>query len=175
MAIATYVTDAALLVNVAALVKKYNSTAPGSQDLDAYWGPIVAQANQQACADILSIFTGRGYSAAQIASSDQAAPYNVTLGIFWALNQGGGLAGYDDKFVEQFDIREQLGGAVLTAAGVPILPGGDFGARVMSGRVLAAGDVAGPTAATQAGGYGAVSDLGDRVKGRWGDYRVRYP
>jgi hypothetical protein len=175
MAIATYVTDAALLVNVATLVKKYNSTSPGSQDLDDYWGPIVTQANQQACADILSIFTGRGYSAAQIASSDQAAPYNTTLGIFWSLNQGGGLANYDDKFIKQFDIREQMESAVLTEGGVPILPGGDFGARVLSGRVLAAGDVAGPTAATQAGGYGSVSDLGDRVKGRWGEYRRGYP
>src|ERR1700688_1921836 len=66
------------------------------------WGPVIAQANTEAYADIQQAFLSRGFSAAQLVGWDNGATYQGKIGVYKALCMGAGLHGYDDKFIDRY-------------------------------------------------------------------------
>lgn len=104
--------------------------------LPAAWDSICAQATKDAAAEIKRIFVLKGFSAAQVASSDDSKVYNEMLGAFFAFVRGSALANYDLKAVEYLDCRKAMaeaGALVIDDVAVAPATGGEIGG-IQSGR-----------------------------------------
>jgi hypothetical protein len=99
--------------------------------LDARWDSICARAAKDAAAEIKRVFILKGYTAAQVAASDDARTYNEMLGAFFAFTRGSALATYDLKSVEHLDCRKVMAEAgALVIGDVAVAPassGSDVG------------------------------------------------
>lgn len=84
--------------------------------LDTNWDEIVTGSNAAAYQEIVSKLAGRGYSKAQIDAWPRGAEFQRHIGLFWSLTNGAGLHGYDDKFINKFDRREELEEVQITDA-----------------------------------------------------------
>ncbi len=104
--------------------------------LPDYWTNLVSEANIAAYGEIQGCLIGRGYTQAQVDSWDRGAEFQKQLAVFWSLTRGGGLAGYDDRFIKLFDRRKDLLSVQVFSAGVFVPPGSAPG-LVRSGQILA--------------------------------------
>lgn len=97
-----FLTDEQLLNDLSDLLKKEQGT------LLPYWGNIVSAAHGWAYAFVVNTLAGRGFTLAQITAWDLGPHYERDLTLWKALVRGGGLEGYDDRFVKMLDVREEL-------------------------------------------------------------------
>lgn len=97
-----FTTVSQLKARVAALLKK------DSTELADYWGTLVEDAQAAAYQEIVSAFSERGFSLAQIDGWDRGAEFEKDIACFWALTKGAGLTGEDDRWVNKLDRREEL-------------------------------------------------------------------
>ena len=119
MPLPTYVSDAALLQDVADSLTSTGNAA----ELPPKWQRIAADANQSAVADITSILVNKGYTQAQIDAADDRASWNRKLGLWYALTVGNPLGNYPDKMLDKLDPREFLATAgAIRIGGVPTRP-----------------------------------------------------
>lgn len=117
-----FVSDAQLLSDLADTLKK-----PEAQ-LQAYWTRIVSQSHAWAYQYIVNCLLGKGFLIAQITQWDSGPHYERLLTLWMALTRGGGLEGYDDKFLKQLDCRDQLKELrALEISGVAVNPEGTAG------------------------------------------------
>lgn len=86
-----------LLDVIAAALK--NGT--GRTALAAYWTTHATNALADASGEINRQLSARGFSAAQIAAWDDLAEFQRNIGLVKALEYGGSLDGFDDKWVKQ--------------------------------------------------------------------------
>jgi hypothetical protein len=88
---------ASLLVPVANLPQQYNDA--------------ISQACRDAAAEIKRTFIVKGYTAQQVAMSDDARVYNEQLGAYFSAVRLCGQAGWDLRAFESLDCREAMGKA----------------------------------------------------------------
>lgn len=100
---AEYITDAELKTALAPVLRKASV-----HDLNPLWDGIVPDANEAAYNEIIGRLTNRGYSVAQIDQWARRYEFNRDIGLFWCLVKGAGLDGYDDKWIDRLDRREEL-------------------------------------------------------------------
>lgn len=86
-------------------------------DLSAEWRSICAQATKDAAAEIKRVFVLKGYTPAQVATSDDAKVWNERLGAFFAFVRGTALASYDLKAVEHLDCTKEMTEAAALVIG----------------------------------------------------------
>lgn len=117
-----FLSDAQTLVSLEDTLKKPAGT------LQSYWSRINTESHAWAYAHVVNVLLGKGFTIAQIADWDSGAHYERDLTLWRALTRGGGLEGYDDKFVKTFDRREELKALVaLEIDGVFTAPAGTAG------------------------------------------------
>jgi len=92
------------------------------------WNQVVTDANATGYQDILNHLRARGYTPAQIDGWDSRAVFNRDLGLFWALTNGAGLHGFDDRYINKLDRRAELDSLLILVGGVAVDPG-DTGAE----------------------------------------------
>lgn len=115
MALANFITDAALLASVKAALG-----VDPSDSLSGEWTPIVANANRTATLDIYERLCAQGFSVGQVASWDLGPDYALQQGTYWALTWGSGLGGYSAPKLDHMDRREDLSEkSVLIVDGTP--------------------------------------------------------
>jgi hypothetical protein len=85
--------------------------------LGNYWGEFILQAQTWAYQEIVSRLLARGFTPTQINSWDRGAEYERALTLWWALQRGAGLEGYDDKFLKMFDRRAELNTVFVSVGG----------------------------------------------------------
>jgi hypothetical protein len=91
-------------------------------DSPTNWTTVCADAAARAAADIRGVLSNRGFSGAQIAAWDSLVAFNASQGLFWALTLGGATKDFDDTFIKQLDVREQLATVNITVGEEDIDP-----------------------------------------------------
>lgn len=92
------------------------------EDVPDYWDTIIADGIAFADGEIFSRLIARGYTSAQVNAWDHRKSYAKKLFLWSALVEGGGLAGFDDKFIERLDVRESLDTLTLAIGGEYVIP-----------------------------------------------------
>lgn len=117
------ITDAQLKDRLASLLSKNGAALNADK-----WDVIVSDSNRSAYWDIVSRLMNRGYTKAQVDAWDRLAEYTIDIGLYWCAIKGGGLEGYDDKFISKLDRRKELDEVFVTEAGVEAaIDEGDIG------------------------------------------------
>jgi hypothetical protein len=129
-----FLTDPDCLQAVADLLKADVPSLP------SYWPGVVAAAHVSAFQEIQGRLIARGYTPAQVLQWDRGPELEKSLTIFWALTNGGGLSGYDDKFIRMYDRRKELDTVVVALNGVWTRPG-DTPGQVSTGAFDTSGDL----------------------------------
>lgn len=111
-----FITDTDLKARLASLL----SIAPTT--LATKWDVIVRDSNRSAYNEIVGVLLGRGFTLSQITSWARGAEFETDIGLFWCAIKGGGLEGYDDKFINRLDRRKELKEVDVVVAGVFIEP-----------------------------------------------------
>lgn len=126
-----YITQDQLFAYVSAILHR----AQISVEKEApFWKEICNQANADAYGYIFRGLTSRGYgSASQVPLWDDGATYQKAIGAYLALETGGALGAYDDKFLEKLDRREELKTVQVTIAGRWQAPDGTGGSPLATG------------------------------------------
>lgn len=96
-------------------------------DLPSFWAQLISDCQTRAYNEIVSRLAARGFSAAQIAAWDRGAEFELSLTAFWAITDGAGLEGADDKFLAKLDRREELDTVAVTSGGTFSDPAGTAG------------------------------------------------
>jgi hypothetical protein len=132
-----YITDAQLKQAV-----KDRLGLAADQPLASRWDSIIADANQAGWQDIVNHLRARGYTQAQVDAWDSRAVFNRDQGLFWALTNGAGLHGFDDRYIGKLDRRAELDGLVILIVGVATAPGDTAGeGQVKSGALKTDADL----------------------------------
>lgn len=98
-------------------------------DLSDNWDRVIVRANAMAWADIVSVFGKTGYAPFQVrAYWSEGNAAQTTLGLFWALAEGGGLHRYEGTAIDRLDLIKRYENlALYDADGVLVLPLGGVG------------------------------------------------
>lgn len=100
----------------------------GVSNLPPQWSSIAQQNQARAYNMIVSVLSGRGFTAAQIAAWDRGTEFELDMAIFFSLQRGGSLAtSLDDKFLKTFDRRDELKEVIYTTGGSVADPQGTAG------------------------------------------------
>lgn len=116
-----WTTGSDLLLFAADTLRKSVSELPDS------WARQADVAVELAYVTLLSTLATSGYSAEQIARSDQATTWNQFQGLYELAGLAGGFGNYPREWFERFNIAERLKSLekiALTRGGVPIAPDG---------------------------------------------------
>jgi hypothetical protein len=124
-----------VLGDVAAMLKS-PAVATGAPP---YWLTVVSLAQQRAYGTMLDVMIARGYVLAQFAAWDRGAEFERALSLYFTLTEGGGLEGFDDRYIKTFDRREELLTTNLTIAGIHQDPQG-YAGQVSTGRIQGSGE-----------------------------------
>lgn len=101
----------------------------GTSSLPAQWTNIANQAQTWAYQEIVSVLSGRGFTAAQIAAWDRGAEFELDLSLFRALSRGHMLGAMADApfLLKTFDRRPELLTVIYTTGGAIQDPQGTAG------------------------------------------------
>ena len=114
----SFLRDVDLLANLADRLK-----LGGAAELPDYWAStIVPQANQSAYQEILGRLLRRGFTKAQIDLWDRGREFQQSLGVYFALVNGGAYQGYDTLTIDRLDRRCELDTVLVFVAGVWVIP-----------------------------------------------------
>ncbi len=94
--------------------------------LPAYFtgsGRVIEDAHVAAYQEIKGRLLARGFTAAQVDLWDRGAEFEKHLTIYWATINGGGTTAMDDRFLKQYDRRNDLNSVLVSVLGVFITPG----------------------------------------------------
>lgn len=130
-----YITDAELKTALAPILRKASAA-----EINPLWGNIVPDANVAAYNEIIGRLTDRGFTVAQIDSWARNDEFNRDIGLFWALVKGAGLDGYDDKWIERLDRREELD-TVAVVIDDELVDPGDTSGSIGQGNLDTSGDI----------------------------------
>lgn len=135
-----YITADKLFTYVSAILHRSQVSV---QKEAPFWQTICDQACSDAYGYIVRGLTARGYgSASQVPLWDDGANFQKAIGAFLALETGGALGAYDDKFVEKLDRREELKTVQVTIGGKWQAPDGTGGSpfAITGGQLDSSGD-----------------------------------
>jgi hypothetical protein len=104
----SFIIDADALVAVADALK-----LTGTAEMPAYWNRIVPRANAWAYGQIKQALVRRGHSTDDIDRWDEGPAYQMDLMLWRALTEGGALEGFDERWVQMLDRREELKEVIL--------------------------------------------------------------
>jgi hypothetical protein len=115
---ATLVTDANVLAEVAAIHRIATSAAPSS------WTAIITNSNNTAYREIVRVLAAKGYSPAQIATWDEGETFNRNMAVCHALRRIGLPEGQESvslsKICEAYEELKKLD--AFTIAGLVVAP-----------------------------------------------------
>lgn len=110
-----FVTADQLYDYVTGLLHKANPTV---QQQAPFWRLITDTATSDAYGYIVRGLVSRGFgSASQVPLWDDGANFQKAIGAYLALNAGGALGAFDDKFLEKLDRRKELATVQVTING----------------------------------------------------------
>lgn len=126
-----YVTAGQLYEYVTAILHR---SQPEVQVNSPFWRTIIARAWSDSYGFIVRGLVSRGYgSASQVPAWDDGANFQMAIGAFLALEAGGCLGAFDDKFLLTLDRREELQHIQVTIGGVWQTPDGTGGSPLPTG------------------------------------------
>lgn len=123
---APWLTDNALADAVASVLQRGSAA-----DLEQFWvEERVPRANIRAGNLIVARLRARGFSVGTIDAWDDRESYNRSLGLYFALTDGGLPFGMLPESVKLYDTRSELDKLLVTVGGEPVSPGSptDYGA-----------------------------------------------
>jgi hypothetical protein len=112
-----FVTDQQLLEAVADRLKVAAKDLP-----DHYAATIVPQANAGAYQEILGRLLNRGFTKSQIDQFDRGAEFQLSIGLYLSVVNGGAYAGFDPEVVRALDRRRELDTVLVFVSGVWVKP-----------------------------------------------------
>lgn len=117
-----FVADGVTLQDIADQLQQVGVTT-----LPAYVADVNTRVHAQAYNRIVSILAARGFLLAQILACDMGESWERSLTCFFALTALTRIAQVPQAVLDSLDVREEIGAAELTSAGVWTIPGGTAG------------------------------------------------
>lgn len=101
-----------------------------ASSLDARFTRNAQQAVDKSYGEIYRILIEKGYQVNQLDGWDSRVSFSTDLGLYFLMTYTAGFADWDDKFVKNLDVREELQKLTsILVNGVPVAPVG-FGTPV---------------------------------------------
>jgi hypothetical protein len=113
----------------------------GVSTLQSWWtNTVIPESHTWAYNYLVSVLASRGYTLAQITSSDQAPDYERNLSLWRALSKPAVGQNLPDGLLKTLDVREELKELCLTSGGAFLDPAGTAG-QVGIGRESTTNDI----------------------------------